>query len=428
MKKQLVISGLFLALLAVPLVFIQAAEPAEIQAQIDNTKRERDALVAEQKRLEAELDALNKESQTIGTAVKSLDATRKKLVNDINITKSKITTSNLSIRSLENTISDKEKQIITHEQAIADSIKVLNEYDSRSLVADLLAYEQISEVWRDRGQLSDLSEKLEEEINTLRQTRVALSNEKKVKEQTKKELESLQSQLTGQKVVVEESQSAKQRLLDQTKSKETEYQKMLEENLARQKESEEDLYRLETELRITLDPSLFPEARHSILSWPLDKIYITQRFGKTGSGLYATDFHNGVDFRASMGTPVKAILSGVIEGTGNTDEQKGCYSYGRWILLKHDNGLTSVYAHLSASLVKKGQRVETGQIIAYSGGTPRTNGAGYSTGSHLHVGLFASQGVEIRQYVTSKGCKQVYVPIASGRDAYLDPLTYLPAL
>ncbi|MEK7187143.1 MAG: hypothetical protein AAB690_02500, partial [Patescibacteria group bacterium] len=116
MKMRFAILGL--TLLLIPF-FVGAAVPAEIQVQIESTKRERDTLLEEQKRLEAELDALNKESQTIGTAVKSLDATRKKLVNDINITKSKITSSNLSIRSLESTIGDKERQIIVHEQAIA---------------------------------------------------------------------------------------------------------------------------------------------------------------------------------------------------------------------------------------------------------------------------------------------------------------------
>ena len=426
--RYFIISFLILPLLLAIPVPGQAALPAELQAEIDRTKHERDSLVEEQRKLEAELIELNKQSQTIGTAVKSLDATRKKLVNDINITKSKITSSNLSIRSLESTITDKERQIIAHERAISDSIKTLAEYDSHSFIADLLLYKQVSEVWQDRGLLSDLNGRLDQEIQTLRETRTALSQEKVAKEQAKKSLESFQSQLSGQKVVVEESQNAKQRLLDQTKSQEVAYQKLLADNLARQKESEEDLFRLEMELRITLDPTLFPDAKHGILSWPLDKVYITQRFGKTGSGLYATDFHNGADFRASMGTPVKVVLTGTVLGTGNTDEQKGCKSYGNWILIKHDNGLSSVYSHLSARLVKTGQRVETGQIIAYSGGALGADGSGYSTGPHLHLGLFASQGVEIRLFTTSKGCKQVYVPIASGRDAYLDPLAYLPKL
>lgn len=426
--RKLLLPILFLILVLGVTSQVEAALPAELQAQINATKRERDTLVEEQKRLEAELNDLNKQSQTLGTAVKSLDATRKKLQNDINITKSKINSSNLSIRSLENTISDKERQIITHEDAIAEGIKALAEYDSHSFVTDLFAYGEISEVWRDRAILSDLGVKLKDEINNLRETRQALNQEKTAKEKAKKDLESFQSQLAGQKSVVEENQNAKQQLLNKTKSEEAAYQKLLQDNLERQKQSEQDLYDLEQQLRITLDPSLFPDPKRGILSWPVDNVYITNKFGNTTSSIYSSGFHNGTDFRASFGTPIRAVLSGTVVGTDNTDRQRGCYSYGRWILIEHDNGLSTVYAHLSSSLIKDGQRVETGQIIGYSGGTPGTNGAGYSTGPHLHMGLFASQGVEVRLFTTSKGCKQVYVPLAKGRDAYLDPLDYLPKL
>ena len=128
-----------------------------------------------------------------------------------------------------------------------------------------------------------------------------------------------------------------------------------------------------------------------------------------------------------MGTPVKAVLSGIIAGAGNTDEERGCYSYGRWILIKHDNGLSSIYGHLSASRVTVGQRVNTGDVIGLSGGAPGMYGSGYSTGQHLHLGLFATQGVQIKQFIQSHGCKQEFLPIADA-SAYLDPLAYLPAI
>jgi murein DD-endopeptidase MepM/ murein hydrolase activator NlpD len=204
---------------------------------------------------------------------------------------------------------------------------------------------------------------------------------------------------------------------------------MLNENIARQKQFEADLFRLESELKIALDPSLIPPSRPGILAWPLDNVFITQRFGRTSASgrLYASGTHNGIDFRAAQGTPVKAMLSGIVEGQGNTDEQNGCGSYGRWILIKHSNGLSSVYAHLSSSIAKNGQEVKTGDIIGFSGGQPGVFGSGYSTGPHLHVGLFASQGVSIRQFTTSRGCTQMFVPIADVK-AYLDPAVYLPAV
>lgn len=430
MKKIFII---FILLFAVSNFFGQksfAADPSALQQQIEKVRKEQEILLEEQRQLQIQLDAISKESQTLGTAVKSLDATKNKLIKDISVTQSKISAKNLSIQSLENTMSEKEQQIVVHRKAISQTLATLSKYDSYSLLLNLLASAQVSDIWKDSGQLNDLGGKLEEEISLLRETRKELNQKKEVTIKEKQEQLNLRVQLSGQKSVVEENQNAKAKLLAETKSKEAEYQKLLATNIARQKESENDLYRLETELAVAIDPSLYPKPKHGILSWPLDYVYVTQRFGKTvgGAQLYAQGFHNGIDFRASMGTPVKAVLSGTVAGSDNTDNQRGCYSYGRWILIRHANGLTSIYAHLSASLVKAGQTVTDGQIIGYSGGTPGVNGSGYSTGPHLHLGLFASQGVEISQFVTSKNCKEVFVPIAKGTDAYLDPLAYLPTI
>ena len=407
-----------------------AANPSDLQVQIEQVRRDREALLEEQKRLQGELEIVNKEAQNITTAVKSLDTTKKKLAADISITQSKITSTNLTIKSLESMMSEKQRQVVIHRHALAETLLALREYDSKPLLLNLLASTKLSDLWGDKIRLENLDQRLSEEIDNLRETRKALTIEKAEKEKAKQQQLSLQGQLSGQKSIVEENQKAKKELLAQTKNKESEYQKMLAENIARQKESEDDLFQLETELRVTLDPSLIPNPKAGILSWPLDIIFVTNPFGTNvgNKRIYKSGFHNGTDFRASVGTPVKAMHNGVVVGTGNTDEYYGCYSYGRWILIDYGIGLTSVYAHLSASLVEKGQEVKTGQIVGYSGGQPRANGSGYSTGPHLHVGLFATQGVEIAQFVTSKGCKQAFVPLAKGVEAYLDPLAYLPLL
>lgn len=422
-------SQFLLLLLLLPSEFLTAATNPALSQKIEEVRREREILIEEQRKLQAELEELNRESRNLGTAVKSLDTTRKKLAADIRVTQSKIKDTDLNIRILESNVVQAERQITAHERAIGSAIKTIYHYDDRSLALDLISSVNFSEMWRDRSVLAKLTGTLKEEVDGLRQKKSSLNREKDLREKNRDKIASLQKELSGQKSVVEESQKAKERLLAQTKNMESEYQAMLAENLARQRQFEEDLYRLESELNIFLDPTLIPPPRNGLLVWPLEKVFVTQRFGKTAGAarLYASGTHNGVDFRAAQGTPVMNMLSGTVEATGNTDEQRGCGSYGRWILVKHPNGLTSIYSHLSSSLVKDGEGVATGQVIGYSGGTPGTFGAGYSTGPHLHVGLFASQGVSVRQFVESRGCKQVRVPIADIK-AYLDPLAYLPAL
>ena len=182
---------------------------------------------------------------------------------------------------------------------------------------------------------------------------------------------------------------------------------------------ERELFLFESQLKKAIDPNSFPTGKKGILSWPLDNILITQPFGKTvdSKKLYVSGTHNGVDFKASRGTRVMSVGDGVVEGVGNTDEQRGCYSYGKWVLIKHENGLSSMYAHFDLIKVAPGQEVKAGDVISYSGQT------GYATGPHLHLTLYASQGVEIQKYSSSINCKNVSIPVANSK-AYLDPMLY----
>jgi len=85
-------------------------------------------------------------------------------------------------------------------------------------------------------------------------------------------------------------------------------------------------------------------------------------------------FHNGTDFAAGgiMGKPAVAILPGKVKEAG----RKG--TYGNAVVIKHANGLETLYGHLSSIKVSKGQTVEPGVVVGLVGSTGR------STGAHLH--------------------------------------------
>ena len=186
---------------------------------------------------------------------------------------------------------------------------------------------------------------------------------------------------------------------------------------------DKELLQFESELKFAVDRNSIPSVGKGILSWPLDIVKITQKFGMTDfakTGFYGGSAHNGVDFGAFIGTPVKASLSGVVKGTGNTDTVCPRASFGQWVFIEHNNGLSSIYAHLSLIKVAAGQVVTTGDIIGYSGNT------GNSTGPHLHLSVYASSGVEISYYKSKvKGCGTYRMPILTKKGAYLDPLLYL---
>lgn len=86
--------------------------------------------------------------------------------------------------------------------------------------------------------------------------------------------------------------------------------------------------------------------------------------------------NNGVDIGVPVGTTVYASMSGVVSLIRGGDGWNG--GYGNYIVIKHNNGVQTLYAHLSGISVNKGETIEKGDVIGHSGNTGR------STGPHLH--------------------------------------------
>lgn len=97
------------------------------------------------------------------------------------------------------------------------------------------------------------------------------------------------------------------------------------------------------------------------------KNYITSGFGYRWR-----HYHFGTDIKLSVGDSVFCAFDGMVRVT------KRSKSYGNVIVVRHNNGLETVYAHLSASNVKTNQVVKAGDLLGYGGST------GHSTGPHLH--------------------------------------------
>jgi murein DD-endopeptidase MepM/ murein hydrolase activator NlpD len=93
--------------------------------------------------------------------------------------------------------------------------------------------------------------------------------------------------------------------------------------------------------------------------WPV-RGRVIAGFGSSANGSQ----NDGIDLAVPQGTPVKAADDGVVAYAGN--ELKG---YGNLVLIRHDNGYVTAYAHASEILVKRGETVKRGQVIAKSGET-----------------------------------------------------------
>lgn len=104
---------------------------------------------------------------------------------------------------------------------------------------------------------------------------------------------------------------------------------------------------------------------------PVDGAATTTAYRAAG-GSWSSGYHTGVDFAAASGTTVKAVGPGTVVSAGWAG------SYGNEVVIQHDDGQYSQYAHLSSLTVSAGQSVGGGDQIGLSGST------GNSTGPHLH--------------------------------------------
>ena len=123
----------------------------------------------------------------------------------------------------------------------------------------------------------------------------------------------------------------------------------------------------------TLDGS---PLKKSFLRSPVAFTRISSRFtlGRYHPILHKIRAHKGVDYAAPIGTPVKSVGKGRVYFKGYSR------GFGRTVIIKHANNITTLYAHLSAyrRKLKKGSKVKQGQVIAYVGKS------GLATGPHLH--------------------------------------------
>lgn len=395
-----------------------------LRNQIENRNQQIEELEHEIQQYETELVEIGAEKQTLQNAVNSLDVSRRKISTDINLTENRVSSTNLVIQELALGVAKKELSIAKHQEAIAQSLRSMNEIEGDSLVEAILAHNDLNEVWERVETLERFQLAVREDIRDLSSLRDELTEQKLTSEGKKQELVGFRNQLSGQKNVLDENRAEKNQLLTVTKNDEASYQRLLEEKRAAREQFERELQSLEAELEFALDPSGIPVAGEGVLLWPLEMVRITQYFGNTPfakSGAYDGKTHNGIDLGASTGTKVRAALGGTVVGTGDTDQVNGCYSYGRWILVKHNNGLASLYAHLSVINVSPGQNVSTGEVVGFSGDT------GYSTGPHLHFTVYLSDFVKIVRLGDVKkitNCSAARIPIAP-LQAYLNPLDYL---
>ncbi|USN87898.1 MAG: peptidoglycan DD-metalloendopeptidase family protein [Candidatus Nomurabacteria bacterium] len=423
--------GLFLAPLfwfSLPLVHAQTSELEKLKQDIQDRGSRLADIEKEIAKFELQLMEVGAEKQSLQKAINQLTLERKKVQAEISRTETLISSTDLEINKLILEISKTEKDIDTNKEAIAEIIRAQYKTEDLTLVELLLRNKKFSEFWNSLEAHKSVQNSMAIKVEELVSLHKLLDEKREESTQKRNDLKSLHSQYKDQNVVLTNNQAEQADLLEVTKNEEKNYQQLLAEKQQAREQIVKEIRDYETKLKFFLDPNSVPTPGTAVFAWPLKNIIITQYFGgsefaKRNPGIYGgRAYHPGIDLSAPRGTAIYAPLSGTVRATGNTDIVPGCYSWGKWTLIDHANGLSTLYAHQDVQSVSPGQKVTTGDIIGYTGNT------GFSTGPHLHFTVYAKDGVSVRKFneiKTVTSCGPASTPVAAS-DAYLDPVLYLP--
>lgn len=309
-------------------------------------------------------------------------------------------------------------------------LRSLAQYDRTPLIALAFGTENIADTLRLYSDYGELRTSLETHAAELSAIRVQHQQSIVQLTEAQQKLKKSQQELADQRTILQDTERKQAKMVADTKNQESQYRANQATLQAQRDALDAEIRDYESKLSFLLDPKQLPVVGSKVLAWPLDSVYLTQKFGKTVAArrLYVSGSHSGIDFRAAVGTPVYAVADGVVEGVGDTDATCPKTSFGKWVFIRHPNGLATAYGHLSLIKATAGQNVKKGDLIAYSGAT------GHVTGPHLHLTVYASYGlngeegagVKTRPSTTCPG--RTYTMPLAPTNAYLDPLLYLPSV
>ncbi len=300
---------------------------------------------------------------------------------DIDIAQDQINQLSLEMSVLDDKMKAQEERMGQERKLLGVLARQLYRSQFRKSALDiLLAGKTLSEFFDAMRQVADLESGVTKTLHAVMDLKASLAEDRSINETKKLALADTQRGLDVSKREIEDEKTVKETLLTETQSSELQYRYMLAELKTQQEDANADITALEISLRDKMDLADRLKGQNAALSWPVVPARgISTRFHDPDYPFRYIFEHPGIDIPTPQGSPVHAAAAGVIAAAHNGGMG---YSY---VMIIHNNNVSTVYGHLSKIVAKADAFVERGEIIGYSGGMPGTPGAGnLTTGPHLH--------------------------------------------
>ena len=301
---------------------------------------------------------------------------------ELDIERAKIESEALSleIESLGTQIAEQNARISKQKDFAADMIRQIHQADDVLPIEVLLTKKSLSAFFDRIEEVKNLQRDLTDALERVKGIKASLEQIRKERDDKRIALDEQKKTLKKEGMRLEAERNFKASLTNETKLKQSEFERVLYELKEQQQSTSDDIATIEEKLKDKLDSIDNALARGDVLlNWPVDPSRgITATFHDHTYPFRNLFEHPGTDIRASVGTPIKAAAGGYVAWN-----KKG-RMYGNYTMIVHPGNIATVYAHLSKFLAKPDTYVERGDIIGETGGRPGDPGAGLSTGPHLH--------------------------------------------
>lgn len=327
------------------------------------------------------------ETVSLDNQLSIIDIQVEQTTNDIEAVKQEIEVVNLEIVELQLKIDEKELELQKKREILSELVFIMYKYDQQTYLEIMLSHDTFSEFF---NQLQ-YSEKLENQVKTsldeLKGVKSELESNKEGKENKKTELDELIAKLELNIASLGDQKVYKEDLLTQTEESEQKFEELLEQAKLEQEAAQREILLLETKAREKLEKEGIDWSEDTaVLLWPVASSKGISAYFHDPSYPFRKYFeHPAIDIRVSQGTPVRAAANGYVVRAKNAGMG---YSY---VMIIHNDEISTVYGHLSQIDVAEETYVVRGKQIGLSGGLPGTPGAGrLTTGAHLHFEVRAN--------------------------------------
>jgi len=372
----LLVVALLAPVLSMLMIPAEANKEADLKNEISGLKSDATGLKNEEKDLRNQLSAIR------GDKSKALEQ-KSLLEEQIDIIEQQIDNLNSQIEEYNKLVSIKEEELVAIQareeeqyELFCQRVRAMEESGTSSFWAVIFNAEDFADLLDRMNMVNEIMDYDRAVIEALKSTQAELALAKEDLEGERAEREAAKAEQQGQQDELTAREAEVDALVAQIRSDERAVERAIQAVEAEAAKLDKEIAAKQKELEALIAAGKLSFVAGNGFIWPLSSNYlrISSRYGtrthpvtgKKGS------FHGGIDIPAPQNTKIYAARGGVVTiSTRNS-------SYGNYVVVLHDNGMSTCYAHMNSRAVKVNDVVSQGQVLGYVGST------GSSTGNHLH--------------------------------------------